>query len=86
MSIKMSQEIQEYVDITNQDALKQWMVAVKQCIDELSRKAKSMQETTRSSIPTANDLEEKEDVDYVSGATIRRYTKIDGTVRYNTQT
>ena len=85
--IKLSQLIPEMIpDGSNAQAMTDFLVAIKQCVDELARKAKSIQEATRYSIPVANDLEEKEDVDYVAGATIRRYTKIDGTIRYNAET
>lgn len=78
--IKLSQEIPEIFDVSNPDALRQWMIAVKQCIDELARKAQSLQEELRTSAPNTNDLTEAEmvrrsDLYYI-------YTKINGTLRY----
>ena len=86
MPVKMSQEVPEIFDITNPDSLRSWMIAVKQCIDELARKAKSQQIEVRSDSPDTNSVEEGEDVRYVSGATIRTYSKISGAVRYHAET
>lgn len=82
MSVKMSQEIPEIFDISNQESLRQWMIAVKQCIEELARKAQDRQMEIRSTVPTTNDIEEGTFVAYVNGATIRIYTKQSGTINY----
>lgn len=78
--IKMSQEIQEVVDTSNPDAIRQWMIAVKQCIDELSRKALSSQQEIRASAPSASELEENEVVRATVGGLNYIYIKMNGTV------
>ena len=81
MAIKMSTEIQEYFDIKDETQLKNVLIAIKQCIDELSRKAQSRQMENRTSFPTASDLEENESVSVVSGGLSYISTKINGVVK-----
>ena len=88
MSVKLSQLPPDpnTIDWNNPQSIKDWILQAHLCIDELSRKAKSQQIEVRSDAPDTNSVEEGEDVRYVSGATIRTYTKISGTVRYHAET
>jgi len=82
--IKIGVSIPEVFDTADPLQLQEFCTAVKLYCEELARKAKSVQDETRSTVPTANDLEEKEDVDYVSGASYIRYTKVSGNIKYMT--
>ena len=85
--IKNSIAIPEQIpDGKNPEELIDFLIAVKLVVEELATKAQSRQMEIRSDVPSTNDLEEGEFVTYVSGATIRTYTKINGTVRYHAET
>lgn len=78
--IKMSSEISEVVDVSNPESMRQWMIAVKQCVDELARKALSSQQETRTTAPSVNDLEEGEQVRATVGGLNYIYTKMNGVI------
>ena len=78
--IKMSSEISEVVDVNNPESMRQWMIAVKQCIDELARKALSSQQETRTTAPGISDLEEGEQVRATVGGLNYIYTKMNGVI------
>lgn len=81
--IKMSSELSEVVDVNNPESMRQWMIAVKQCIDELARKAQSLQMEERTIVPTANDLEVQEFVPALIAGLRYIYTKsADGTIHF----
>ena len=80
MSVKMGQEIPEVFDISNPDSMRQWMIAVKQCIDELSRKAVSSQMEERTTAPGVNDIEEGEQIRATVGGLNYIYTKKGGVI------
>ena len=85
--IKNSIAIPEQIpDGKNPEEFIDFLIAVKLVVEELATKAQSRQMEIRSDAPSTNDLEEGEFVAYVGGATIRTYTKINGTVRYHAET
>lgn len=49
-------------------------------------RAQATQKDYVSTAPGVDDLDERETVDYISGATIRTYKKINGVVYYQTWT
>ena len=59
---------------------------MKQYVEELARLGKQMQMEVRTGAPSADDLEEGEDVRYNTGGVRRTYTLIDGEVRFHTET
>lgn len=83
--LKLDTQLPIVPDIENQE-LKDYLIAVKQYCEEIARKASSQQVEVRSTIPGIDDLQEGESVRYVSGATVRTYTKINGVVRYVVET
>lgn len=78
--IKLSQEIPEVFDPTNLETMRQWMVSVKQSLDELARKAQSLQIEVRTTAPSTNDIEEGEFVRATVGGLNYIYTKKDGVI------
>jgi len=80
--IKLSQNLPEVFDPSNPDSMRQWMVAVKQCVEELARKSQSLQMEERTTAPSANDIEEGEFVRATIAGTDYIYTKQGGTIRY----
>ena len=67
-------------DVSNPDAMRNWMIAVKQCIDELARKAVSSQQEVRATAPGVNDIEEGEQVRATVGGLNYIYTKMNGVI------
>ena len=84
MSITLSQLPPDpnTIDWNNPQGIKDWVIQAHLCIEELARKAQDRQMEIRSSVPTTNDVEEGGFVAYVNGATIRIYTKQNGTIQY----
>lgn len=78
--IKMSSEISEVVDVLNPESMRQWMIAVKQCIEELARKAMSSQQEVRTTAPQISELEEGEQVRATVGGLNYIYTKMNGVI------
>ena len=66
------------IDWSNPQSIKDWIIQAHLCIDELSRKAQSLQVELRSGAPIADDIEEGE---FVRATNNNIYTKISGTVR-----
>lgn len=81
--IKLSQAIQEQVpDGSTPELMQNYLTQVKLCVEELARKAQDRQMEIRSTEPSTADIEEGGFVAYVSDATIRIYTKQNGSIRY----
>ena len=80
MSISISQEIPEIFDPTNPESMRLWMVAVKQCIEEITRKAQSLQLEVRVAAPGVTELTEGEFVRATVGGLSYIYTKKDGAI------
>ena len=79
--IKLSQLIPEMIpDGSNAQAMTDFLVAIKQCVDELARKALSSQQETRTTAPGINDLEEGEQVRATVGGLNYIYTKMNGVI------
>ncbi len=69
-------------DGSNPELMATFLTQLKLTIEELSTKGQSRQVEIRSIIPSTDDMEEGEFVAYINGATIRVYTKQNGTIRY----
>lgn len=85
MSIKLSQFLPDTnsIDWNNPQSIKDWIIQAGLCIDELVRKAQSIQDTVMSSEPVASNFEvNNEKILYESGATRREYTLVNGSPRY----
>jgi len=83
MSIKLSQEIPEIIpDGSNPQAMTSFLVAIKQSMDEIARKAQSLQMEVRTTVPGVNDLEEGEFVRAEVGGLLYTYTKINGVIHW----
>ena len=80
MSISLSQEIPEIFDPADPESMRQWMVAVKQCIEEITRKAQSLQLEVRVAAPAVTELTEGESVRATVGGLNYIYTKMNGTI------
>ena len=74
-------------DGSNPQELQDFLNALKMVVEEITRKAKSIQTEVRSAVPTTTDQfeVEGEDVRYVSGATYRTYSLINGVIRYHAE-
>ncbi len=63
-------------------------LSIKNAIEKIARDAQGLQNPSQggglyvTAIPTTADLEEGQEVYYIDGATIRKYTKINGVIRY----
>ena len=84
--IKTSINIPIDLNVENTQELHDFLIAIKQYVEDLARKAKSMQMEVRTAAPGVNDLTEGEDVRYNTGGVRRTYTLIDGEVRYHIET
>ena len=80
MAINLSQEIPEVFDPTNPENMRQWMVAVKQCVEEITRKGQSLQDTIRTTAPSTADISEGEFVRATVGGLNYVYTKYNGAI------
>ena len=79
--IKSSIEIPFDVDVKNPEQLHDFLVTMKQYVEELSTKAQVMQEEVRTTAPTADEIEEGEFVRVTVGANHHIYTKKGGVVK-----
>ena len=82
MSIKLSQQPPDpnTVNWSDPDSVKNYLIQVGLCIDELSRKAQSLQMEERTSAPDTNSIEEGEFVRATVGGLNYIYTKKGGTI------
>lgn len=82
MPIKLQTDIPEVTDITDLGQLQNFVTQIKLAIEELAKKAQSMQTEERITVPTVDDLEEGEQVRVTTGANNYIYTKKGGVIRY----
>lgn len=82
--IPLPSDLTENLDVSDPEQLRNFLIAVKQNLEELSRKASPIQADVRDTAPT--ELGEGEQMFYDDGVNRRIYTKIGGTIRYLTLT
>ncbi len=82
--IKTSIEIPVFSkeDLQDADKLFSILTTFKQYCEELARLAQSIQMEVRTTVPSASEMEEGEQVRVTSGGNNYIYTKKDGVVRY----
>ena len=80
MPIKPSTQIPFDVNVDNKMELHAFLIALKQYTEEIARKASSSQIEVRNDAPSANDLEEGEQVRATVGGLNYIYTKKDGVI------
>ena len=87
--IKLSQTIPDTPPPTDDPKMTEYLVAIKQCVDELARKAKSIQTEVRTTaVPSVvTDFEtEGEEVRTDIAGVRRAYQLLNGSIRYHVET
>ena len=79
MSIPLSQQIPEVWDIQD-EKLRDIVIQLKLCIEEIARKGQATQSEVRTSAPSASEIDENEFVRATVGGLNYIYTKKEGTV------
>lgn len=86
MSILTDLNIPTDVNVNDSQELHDFLITMKQVIEDVINKAKQMQMEVRTSVPGTDDLTEGEDIRYNTGGVRRTYTMIDGEIRVHTET
>ena len=80
MSIKLDLDIPVDVDVTSPQQLHDFLITMKQVIEDIANKAQQMQFEIRTTAPSTDDLDEGSFVRAAVGGNNWIYTKKDGVI------